>query len=260
MNNRFIIFLLLLSITACVPYKDMVIFRKNEAPLPDIEAINTPLNTNFLIQSNDALSITISCIEPQLAAPFNLVDTRFAGNIPSDSPLISFLVDGNGDIEYPVLGKVHVAKLTIPQLRDTLVKKIKPYIKAPSVTIRRVNFKVTVLGEVTSPGAFNITSERITVLEAIGLAGDMTPYSDRQRVMVVREVNGKTIFGKMDLQTSDFFKSPFYYLQQNDVIYIDPKKSKRGKVDDVANKYVTWATAGLSTVATIITVILLSKK
>jgi polysaccharide biosynthesis/export protein len=260
MNNRFIFYLLLFSVTSCVPYKDMVLFRKNEAPLPDIEAANTPFNANFLIQTNDALSITVSCIEPQLAAPFNLVDTRSAGNIQSDSPLISFLVDGNGDIEYPVLGKVHVAKLTIPQLRDTLAKKIKPYIKAPSINIKRINFRVTVLGEVANPGSFNIPSERITVLEALGLAGDMTPYSDRQRVMVVREVNGKTTFGKMDLQSSEFFKSPYYFLQQNDVIYIDPKRSKRGKVDDVANKYITWTTAGLSTVATIITVILLSKR
>jgi polysaccharide biosynthesis/export protein len=262
MNYRFTLlgFLLLLSVTACVPYRDMVLFRKAEAPLPDMEATNAPLNAAFQIQPNDALSIKISCIDPQLAIPFNLVESGSVGTQQSDSPLVSFLVDSNGDIEYPVIGKIHAAKLTVPQLRDTLYKKIKPYIKDPSISIRRVNFRITVLGEVVKPGSFTMLSERITILEALGMAGDMTPYSDRQRVLVVRETNGKTTFGKLDLQSPDFFKSPYYYLQQNDVVYIDPKKTKKGGVNDQASKYVNWTTAALSAVATTLTVLFLLKK
>jgi polysaccharide biosynthesis/export protein len=260
MNYRLTVWTVLFFITSCTPYKDMVLFRKSEVPLPDIEATNAAMNISFLIQPNDALSISVSCIDPHLAAPFNLNDGKTSGNVQADSPTMSFLVDGNGDIEYPVIGRIHAAKLTIPQLRDTLVKKIKPYIKDPSVNIRRVNFKVTVLGEVAKPGSFTILSERITILDALGLAGDMTPYSDRQRVMVAREINGKLTFGKLDLQSAEFFKSPYYYLQQNDVVYIDPKKTKKGSVNDAANKYISWGSAGFSAISVIITMIVLLKK
>ena len=217
MLYRAILFCLLFSITSCIPYKDLVLFRKNEVPLPDMGSINTFKNSDLVILPNDALSISVSSLDPQLAAPFNLVDTRAGGFLQAESPLISFLVDNRGDIDFPILGKINVANKTIPQLRDTLVQRIKPYIKEPSINIRRVNFRVTVLGEVQKPGSFNITSERITLLEAIGMAGDLTPHSDRQRIMVVREDGAKTTFGKLDLQSPDFFTSPYYFLHQNNV-------------------------------------------
>jgi polysaccharide biosynthesis/export protein len=264
MRYRFLLqgllFFFLFSVTSCIPYKDLVLFRKDEAPLPDIQPISTIKIFDLAIQPNDALSITVSSLDPQLAVPFNLIDMRSAGLIQNNSPFISFLVDTNGEIDYPVLGKLQVAKLTIPQLRDTLVKKIKPYIKEPSINIKRVNFRITVIGEVVKPGSFDISSERVTVLEALGLAGDLTPHSDRQRIMVVREENGKVITRKLDLQSSDFFNSPFYYLHQNDVVYVDPKKSKKGAVTDRANKFVTWGSASVSAIAAVLTVIALLKK
>jgi polysaccharide export outer membrane protein len=180
-----------------------------------------------------------------------------AGNILSDSPIASFVVDSNGDIDYPVLGKIRVAKKTLPQIRDTLIKRIKPYIKDPSINIRRVNFRITVLGEVVKPGSFNINSERVTVLEALGLAGDLTPHSDRQRVMVIREENGKTTFQKLNLQSADFIRSPYYYLHQNDVVYVDPKKNKKGGVNDPANKYISWSAAAFSAISTVVAILFL---
>lgn len=246
--------------TSCIPYKDLVLFRKDEKPLPNMPATTLSTNPNFIIQPNDALAITVSCIDPTLAAPFNLVDARNSSNVPAESPFASFLVDSNGDIDYPVLGKIQVAKMTIPQLKENLVKRLKTYIKDPTVNIRRVNFRITVLGEVAKPGSFIINSERVTVLEALGLAGDMTPYSDRRRVMVVREQNGKTTFEKLDLQSADFFKSPYYFLQQNDVVYIDPTKNKRGAVVERADKYVNWWSAGLSAISTVVTVLIFLKK
>jgi polysaccharide biosynthesis/export protein len=246
--------------TSCVPYKDLVLYRKTETPLPDISPVSVAKSIDLNIQPNDALSITVSCIEPQLAVPFNLIDTRSGGQLQANSPFASFLVDNNGDINFPVLGKMQVAKHTIPQLRDTLIKKLKIYMKDPSVNIRRVNFRISVLGEVGKPGSFDINSERVTLLEALALAGDMTPYSDRQRVLVVREENGKITSMKVDLQTPDFYSSPFYFLHQNDVVIVDPKKSKRGSVNDPANKYVSWGSAGLSAITAILTVIALFKR
>jgi polysaccharide biosynthesis/export protein len=260
MIYRILIFCSLLSATSCIPYKDLILFRKDEKALPDIPSINSYKNLDLPIQPNDALSITVSCLDPQLAVPFNLVDMRSGGNIQSNSPLLSFLVDSNGEIDYPVLGKIQVAKLTIPQLRDVLTKKLQSYIKEPSLNIRRVNFKVTVLGEVVKPGSFEVVSERITILEALGLAGDMTPHSDRQRIMVVREENGKITTRKIDLQSPDFFNSPFYYLHQNDVVYVDPKKTKKGNVNDPANKYLNWITAGFSSIAALLSIVAILKK
>jgi polysaccharide biosynthesis/export protein len=257
MIYRFFALFLMLSTTSCIPYKDLILFRKGESSLPEIQPTTVSKNTDVAIQPNDALSITVSCLDPQLAAPFNLVDARTSSQIAADSPLASFLVDSNGDISYPVLGKIQVTKKTIAQLRDSLVIKLRPYIKEPSINIRRVNFKITVLGEVTKAGAFNVPSERITILEAIGLAGDFTSYSDRQRVLVVREENGKVTSVKVDLQTPDFFNSPYYFLHPNDVVYIDPKKGKKGVVNDPANKYVSWGSAAFSAVAAVATAILL---
>jgi polysaccharide biosynthesis/export protein len=257
MIYRFIVLCFIISTTSCIPYRDLVLFRKSESSLPEIQPTTVARNADVAIQPNDALSITVSCLDPQLAAPFNLIDARNSSQIAADSPLASFLVDGNGDISYPVLGKIQVAKKTITQLRDSLIIKLRPYIKEPSINIRRVNFKITVLGEVTKAGSFSIPSERITILEAIGLAGDFTPYSDRQRVLVVREEYGKVTSVKIDLQTSDFFNSPYYFLHPNDVVYVDPKKGKTGVVNDPANKYVSWGAAAFSAIAAVATAILL---
>ena len=260
MLKQIILFAFLLSITSCIPYKDLVLFRRSEKPLPNIDPLSTLSKYDQTIQPDDALSITVSCYDAALAAPFNLIDPRQAGNMPTNSPLASYLVDSKGDIEFPVLGRIHVGRKTIIEIRDTLYKKIKPYIKEPSINIRRINFRITVLGEVARPGSFSINSERITVLEALGLAGDMTPYSDRQRVMVQRDENGKVIFGRVDLQSTDFFTSPFYLLHQNDVIYVDPKKNKKATVVDPASKYLTLGTAVLSALSTIVAIFALTRK
>ena len=257
MIYKFIALCLMLSTTSCIPYRDLILFRKGESSLPEIQPTTVARNVDVAIQPNDALSITVNCLDPQLAAPFNLMDTRSGSQVIADSPLTTFLVDGNGEINYPVLGRIQAAKKTITQLRDSLIIKLKPYIKEPSINIRRVNFKITVLGEVTKAGSFNVPSERVTILEAIGLAGDFTSYSDRQRVLVVREENGKVTSVKIDLQTPDFFNSPYYFLHPNDVVYIDPKKGKTGNVNEPASKYVSWGSAAFSAIAALATVILL---
>ena len=260
MIQRILFSVLLFSLSSCTTYKDLVLFRKSETPLPEIAPLSALSKIDLTIQPDDALSITVNCYDPQLAAPFNLIDSRNSGNTQANSALVSYLVDGTGSIEFPVLGKIQVAKKTIAQVRDTLYKKIKPYIKDPTINIRRVNFRITVLGEVSKPTSFNVLSERITILEALGLAGDLTPYSDRERVMVIREENGKMVFGRVDLQSTDFFTSPYYYLHQNDVVYVDPKKNKKATVSDNASKYVSWGTAVLSAISTIVTILVLVKK
>jgi polysaccharide biosynthesis/export protein len=260
MFYRFILFVFLLSVTSCIPYKDMVLFRRGNEPLPLIEPLSSLNKIDLTIQPDDILSITVSCYDPQLAVPFNLIDTRQAGSTQSNSPLVTYLVDSKGFIEYPVLGRISVGKKTIIEIRDILYAKIKPYIKEPSINIKRVNFRISVLGEVARPNFFILNSERVTLLEALAMAGDLTPHSDRQRIMVAREENGKMAFGRVDLQSKDFFMSPYYYLHQNDVVYVDPKKSKKGSVNDPAAKYITWGTAVLSAVSAVLTAVVLTKR
>jgi polysaccharide export outer membrane protein len=254
---RFVFAIYVCSFCSCTPYKDLLLFRSTEEPLNEILPKIALQKYDATIQPNDALTISVSCFEPQLAIPFNLVDTRNIGNIDPSSALISYLVNNAGEIEFPVLGRIYVGNKTIGQIRDLLTDKIKPFIKDPIVIVRRVNFRITVLGEVQKPGSFSISSERVTILEALGMAGDMTAYSDRQRVLVVREENGVLNFGKVDLQSSDFFSSPYYYLHQNDVVYVDPKKSKKAVVEDPATKYITWATVGFSVVSSVVTMLLI---
>jgi polysaccharide biosynthesis/export protein len=263
MNHRSLILLLIIiSITSCTPYKDMVLFRRAETPLTDLQPLSNYAKPELTIQNDDALYIVVSCYcKPELIAPFNLVNPIVASNVQASSPVASFLVDNKGEIDFPVLGKLQVARKTIAQVKDTLYKKIKPYITDPSLTIniRRVNFRITVMGEVNKAGTFNINSERVTLLEALGMAGDLTAYSDRERITIIREVNGKTTYGKVNMQTSDFISSPYFYLYQNDVVYVDPKKSKRAVVQEPADKYLARGSAILAGISTFVTFLIFFK-
>ena len=133
-----------------------------------------------------------------------------------------YTVDKDGYINFPVLGKVHAEGLTISQLTDTLTTEISKSVNDPIVNIHFANYQVTVLGEVTRPGRYNVSSERITIFDALGLAGDMTPYGKRENVLIARETEGKMQFERLNINNPSIFTSPFYYLQQNDVIYVEP--------------------------------------
>jgi polysaccharide export outer membrane protein len=140
--------------------------------------------------------------------------------------LQTYLIAKDGSIDYPQLGQLELAGLTRLQAQELLKNKLKPFLVNPIVNLRLLNFKVTVLGEVKRPGTYDVQNERITVLEALGLAGDLTVYGTRQNVLVVREAGiGKT-YERIDLTSSKLFDSPIYYLQQNDVVYIEPNQPK----------------------------------
>jgi len=182
----------------------------------------TIINYQPTIQYGDMLNINISSIEPELAVPFNtfeIQDNRMIRQIP-------YLVNGDGNINFPVLGEIKVAELTTKEIKDQLYEKLSKYLNNPAVSVQLINFKISVLGEVRSPGSYSIENERINVLEAIALAGDLTIYGKRQTITLIREQNGIREFTPIDLTKKELFSSPHYYLAQNDIIYVESNKTR----------------------------------
>ena len=207
--------------------------------LQDAEVINQAQQQEKLydatIMPKDLLTIVVSCTNPELAVPFNLVAATptTAGisqmQLTTTQPTLQqYLVDNEGRINFPVLGTLKVGGLTKSQAEELIIKNLKPYIKeTPIVTVRMSNYKISVLGEVTRPGTFTITNEKVNLLEALAMAGDMTVWGLRDNVKLIREdANGKQEIHTLDLNKSETILSPYYWLQQNDVIYVTPNKTK----------------------------------
>ncbi|MGX7668091.1 polysaccharide biosynthesis/export family protein [Flavobacterium pedocola] len=182
------------------------------------------------IQKDDLLHITVSAENPEVAAPYNLkavsVDGATGSATTGQNHLEAYLVDKNGEIDFPQLGKIKLAGLTRLEAVEKIKTALTDYIVNPTVYIRLVNFKVSVLGEVTRPGVHSVAGERMTLLEALSLSGDLTVYGKRKNIMVIREKEGVKTIGKVDITNPDFINSPYYYLSQNDVVYVEPNKVK----------------------------------
>lgn len=230
--------------------------RKDIVYLQDVEndaTINQALSYEPVIKCDDMLSVIVAADQPDLTIPFNL--PQIQGNYQvndNQEGIKTYLVDAAGYIDFPVIGKVKLAGLTRTQAKNELEIKIKEYIKEPSVNLRILNYKISVLGEVNKPNTYKIASERVTLLEAISLAGDMTIYGKRNNVLVIREVDGKKTFNRVDLTNKDFISSPFYYLNQNDVVMVEPNKTKINSSVIGPNVTVTISAISLLTTIAII--------
>ena len=183
------------------------------------------------IRTDDFLLISVSCDDMESAVPFNFpvnaTQNLNNGYLIGNPAPFGYLVDENGEVKLPVVGKLKLADLTRMQATEVIENKLKEYLKNPVVNIQIQNYKITVLGEVKTPGTFKIPNERITILEAIGLAGDLKPTGVRKNVLVVRDINGQKKEYRIDLTKKDIFSSPVYYLMQNDVVYIEPNPTAR---------------------------------
>jgi polysaccharide export outer membrane protein len=241
MKNLLLLFIAA-NLVSCVNYKQLVNF--NEGPAFPVGAQPIPLLSDIKIQPDDLLEIGVYAEDPVAVAPFTLQGlserTKEGYNVIGNN----YLVDQQGDIEFPVLGKMHLAGLSMEQARDSFKLKIGRYINNPIVQVRWLNFKFTVLGEVSRPATYTLPERQVTVLEAIGLAGDLSNYGNRKNILIIREQDGKREFGHIDLQDRNAFNSPYFYLKQNDVIYVEPLKQKASIVSDQATKVLPWVSAG----------------
>ncbi|HXB43253.1 MAG TPA: polysaccharide biosynthesis/export family protein [Puia sp.] len=199
--------------------------------------INSPEEIVPLIHKNDILSISISSSNPEASAVFNapnLLPTSSSTVIGAPSQLVGYLVNEKGDIMFPVLGNVHAEGLTTMQLSSSIAKMLtdEKQLIDPIVSTRITNFRVTVLGEVGHPGVIPVPNEQITILEALGFAGDLTIYGRRDNVLLIRETKGKKIVQHFDLNSKDILSSPIYNLKPNDVVYVEPNIDKARSVSN----------------------------
>lgn len=190
----------------------------------------------IIVQPKDMLSIIVSCKDPQLASMFNLpvVSYQAGSEIVSGGQqqrLLGYVVDEKGFINFPVLGKVEAAGCTRWQLQEKIKKEIisRDLLKDLVVTVEFMNFKISILGEVTNPGSYKIEGDKVTILEALSMAKDLTIFGRRDQVYVIREENNTRTTYQVDLRSTDLFNSPVYYLKQNDIVYVQPNKVKAGQ-------------------------------
>ncbi len=211
------------------------------------------------IQANDLLNIYVESETPLATIPFNQETNKIAvseGTVmnPGASAVSGYLVSNAGTITFPVLGEIQVLGMTHAELAAELQKRLRDqgHILDAVVTVKLMNFKVSVLGDVAKPGQIMATGERLTIFEALSMVGDLTIYGQRTNVMVIREENGVRTIGELDLSSKDVFNSPYYYLHQNDVVYVEPnmKKKKTAMRDPMI---LTYISAGLSIVSTLST-------
>lgn len=183
------------------------------------------------IVPDDELLITITSQNPEATAPYNLPLSNPAVNsqlTKATTPQqMTYIVDSKGDIILPIIGKMHVGGLTTEQVRDMVTEKVSADVEDPTVIVKMINFRVNVAGEVKTPGVVDVTRERFSILDALSSAGDLTEYGERSNVLLVREENGKRTAHRIDLNSSDILSSPYFYVKQNDYIYVTPNKIRQ---------------------------------
>ncbi len=211
--------------SSCLPQQRITYFQQKDATR-DAYPVDTTYHA--IIQTNDILTIYVASLSAETASYFNFSDKVDDVNSLANG----YIVDFQGNIQMPLVGNVHVANLTTRAARDTVIKRLEKYLVNPSVKLNIRNFRVTVLGEVLRPGVYPVQNEKLTITEALGLAGDLTQYGYRENVMVVRESNGRKEFGLVDLTSRELFISPYYNLHANDVVYVEPNKRKRFLVEN----------------------------
>ncbi|WP_293938706.1 polysaccharide biosynthesis/export family protein [Sphingobacterium sp. UBA5996] len=200
------------------------------------------------IQAQDILTIAVTAADPKAVAAFNPVSNVSPTNMTQQVDLAlrpTYTVDNNGDITLPILGKIHVAGLSRIEAIEKIRLELTTYIKDPGVNINFNNFRVSVLGEVARPGSFIMPTERVTLLEALGMAGDMTIRGVRNNVLLIREIDGQKTMHRLDMTKQETLNSPYYYLAQNDVIYVEPNKAQINNSKLGANSNIIISVASL---------------
>ena len=222
-------------------------------------------NAKSTIQPNDQLVIMVTAKDMDVVKPFNqnfssgqiLQYSLPSNNAPAQSQTSAsgptYMVDSQGNIEFPVIGKINTENKTTEELRDILKKEISKYVLNPQVSVRNTNYKITVLGEVNRPGTYNIPDAQTTLLEVLGFAGDLTIYGNRTDVLVVRNIDGVMSKERIDLTKADFINSPYFYLKQNDVIIVSPNetKQKTSRLDPNTGIYISVASIVVTILALI---------
>lgn len=238
--NKFWLLILVVFFTSCISRKQITYFQNTPAT-DTIKTIseNSGLRTALFeptIKPGDILSITIMSLNQESNLWFNSPVMQQSNAYPEKSLTQStpgFLVDNRGNIQIPLVGDIKVDGLTTSEIRQSITEKMDKYLQSPMVTVRFSNFKITILGDVAKPGVYPIPNERVTLLEALGMAGDLTIFGQRKGLKLIREEKGQNKIYYIDLTSKDVLNSPYMYLHPNDVIYIDPSSGKAANADNI---------------------------
>jgi len=245
MSLTVLAFLLLCS---CASKRDLVYF----SDLSAASVVSDPKKENVKIGENDLVSITVSSLSPES-------DRLFSGNqnvlADASAPKIGYRVNKQGNIRVPLIGDYTVKNLSLEEARLGITDQLSKQIKNPAVDVALLNFKVTVIGEVNKPSNFNIPDDKINLLEVLGLAGDMTVYGKRNNVLVIRTENGTKTMKRLDLNKQETLASPFFYMKQNDIVYVEPDKAKAFEYSQ-NTRILPIIIASISAVAVVLAVIL----
>lgn len=215
---------IVMLLSSCESRRNMVYLQQDSTQISALYEQYIPK-----IQINDILTIVVTAIDPKVTVPFNPASSLGAGGATQTADLAqrpTYTVDRDGNVILPMLGKVNLLGLTRIEAIEKIRSELTPYIKDPGVNISFNSFRISVLGEVASPGSFILPTERATILDALGLAGDLTIRGVRSNVLLIREVNGQKTMHRLDLTKQNTLNSPYYYLAQNDVIYVEPNKAQ----------------------------------
>lgn len=260
---------------SCKTHENLAYFSVNT---PSLEQAVSDTDWKLTIVPDDELAITVTSEVPEATAVYNLPTVNPNNGISftsSESPkskslssttqIQTYIVDKEGNIKFPKLGTIHVAGLTTIQLADELTRRIAEDVEAPYVRVELYNFKVNVLGEVAKPGIVHIPTERFTILDALAEAGDLSIFGRRDNVTLVREENGKVTYHRINLNDAKLFESPYYYLRQNDAIYVEPTEARKGQAEyNQNNAYkisvVSAIVSGASVITSLIIALAINKK
>lgn len=239
-----LIALVLLFSSACVSRRDVVYFKN----LPDtlrskIYALPIEEITESRIQISDILTITIQTLDQ---VSNNLVLTPASNTTANTNNLNQYIVDVNGDVNLPLIGKIHVADMNFNEARALILRRANQYYKEPAVMVKYANFTISVLGEVASPKQYVFNTDKVNILEALASAGDLTYAARRDNILVIREEDGIRKFARINISSTNLFKSPCFYLKQRDVIYVEPNHGKIVTTDALLNRNISLLTIGLT--------------
>lgn len=247
-----LVVLLTIFLSSCASRQDIVYFQDEKIG----DFTQPTLIYDIAYQPNDVLTIDVSGFDPETVKPFNLNATPYsedALSARSNLRMQTYIVDEEGYINFPVIGKFKIGGLTRYGATNQLQEKISQYAKDPIVNIRITNFTITVLGEVNNPGTFTITDEKVTLTEALGLAGDLTIYGKRNNVLLIREIDGVKKFSILDLTSVKTLTSSTFNLKQNDILYIEPNKARiRASSYNQNNTIIISAVSTLATIVAIL--------
>jgi polysaccharide export outer membrane protein len=259
--SRYLVIFLPFIITSCASIKNTKYFK--DAPdnqlTTDLAAVNY---TEPKIQSDDILSINIQTVDPlatQVLTSGNVqnsvIGATSAGSTGSQT-VSGYLVDNSGNVELPVLGKIKVSGLTTEMAREAIRTKASQYFKNPTVNLRFANFKITIVGEVAKPATYVLSNEKVNILDALGLAGDLTIFGKRENIVLIRqEEDGSRKLVRLDITNTAILSSPYFYLRQNDYIYVEPSKSKVVSSDAIQNRSISIITAVGASLISIIAIL-----